>query len=165
MQRRRGQRSRGCAYPTAAEVTVAGSDGSARRVRFAAHEQNESEPTAQLTTVCPPKWISESAKTVAEKRAYERGKAEAWYEGRGGEGMTGATYLAAMLGSSLLARLTEVGLVSEEPSALELLDEQVSIEDIAAYIGPDTGMYRGLHQWARDRRVLMRLGVPQESEM
>ena len=42
--------------------------------------------------------------------------------------MTEARYLAVMLGDSLLARLTEVGLLSDAPSASELLDLQVDTE-------------------------------------
>ena len=65
------------------------------------------------------------------------------YVNREGQGTTESQYLAVMLGSSLLAQLTDVGLLSESPQASELLDLEVTLEDIAAYLGPDTGMYMG----------------------
>ena len=47
----------------------------------------------------------------------------------------------------------------------DLLDEQLSIEDVECYIGPSTGAGVGDAEWARYRRALMSFGVPRECEL
>ena len=69
-----------------------------------------------------------------------------------------------MLGAGLVERLTEAGLFDDGPALADLLDleperdrgEQLTIEDIAAYIGPDSAMGTAMQQWERDKRALMR---------
>ena len=79
--------------------------------------------------------------------------------------MTEEAYLTSMLGTRLFGLLNEAGLLSEPATVADLLDEQLSIEDVECYIGPSTGAGVGEAEWRRYRHTLMRFGVPCESEL
>lgn len=91
--------------------------------------------------------------------------AEAWHEGRGGESITDAAYLARVLGERLVGLLENAGLLSEPASEADLLDGNLSIEDVECYIGPSTGAGVGEAEWARHRHALLSFGVPCECEL
>ena len=120
----------------------------------------------------PPQWVSTEVKVACAARAQSRGEAEARYayavavEGGAGPGLAinEASYLRDMLGASLMEQLMECGLVNDPPAIADLLDGEVTVENIAEYIGPDTAAFWGEAAWHRDRKLLMSLGVPQEAE-
>ena len=144
-----------------------GRGGSARRERLVSFASDvdgaprEREPRRSG----PPRWPAATVKAAHANRAHARGEAEAWHEGRGEERMTEAAYIASMLGERLVGLLNEAGLLSEPATVADLLDEQLSIEDVECYIGPSTGAGVGDAEWARYRRALMSFGVPRECEL